>query len=119
MLTGEGGVCIIASLCANLRGRPPSFEGFPFSLIPPRFASPQRSPQGECKFTITDEGHSEWVSCVRFSPSPTAPVIVSCGWDKKVKVRYGRSRWSGHGVRDNPRRHRALWIDRTTPSFVP
>lgn len=44
-------------------------------------------PQGECKFTITDEGHSEWVSCVRFSPSPTAPVIVSCGWDKKVKVR--------------------------------
>lgn len=44
--------------------------------------------QGECKFTITDEGHSEWVSCVRFSPSPTAPVIVSCGWDKKVKVRH-------------------------------
>jgi len=44
-------------------------------------------PQGECKFTITDRGHSEWVSCVRFSPSPTAPVIVSCGWDKKVKVR--------------------------------
>lgn len=42
--------------------------------------------QGECKFTITDEGHSEWVSCVRFSPSPTAPVIVSCGWDKRVKV---------------------------------
>jgi len=41
---------------------------------------------GECKFTITDEGHSEWVSCVRFSPSPTAPVIVSCGWDKRVKV---------------------------------
>lgn len=42
--------------------------------------------QGECKYTIVDEGHSEWVSCVRFSPSPTAPVIVSCGWDKRVKV---------------------------------
>ncbi len=49
--------------------------------------------QGECKFTITDEGHSEWVSCVRFSPSPTAPVIVSCGWDKKVKVRSSTSGW--------------------------
>jgi len=41
---------------------------------------------GDCKFTIHDEGHSEWVSCVRFSPSQTAPVIVSAGWDKLVKV---------------------------------
>eukprot|EP00602_Paraphysomonas_sp_CaronLab_P002669 CAMPEP_0185021858 /NCGR_PEP_ID=MMETSP1103-20130426/4555_1 /TAXON_ID=36769 /ORGANISM="Paraphysomonas bandaiensis, Strain Caron Lab Isolate" /LENGTH=315 /DNA_ID=CAMNT_0027553627 /DNA_START=38 /DNA_END=985 /DNA_ORIENTATION=+ len=41
---------------------------------------------GECKFTIVEEGHSEWVSCVRFSPSPAAPVIVSAGWDKLVKV---------------------------------
>jgi guanine nucleotide-binding protein subunit beta-2-like 1 protein len=41
---------------------------------------------GECKFTISDEGHTEWVSCVRFSPSPAAPVIVSAGWDKLVKV---------------------------------
>jgi guanine nucleotide-binding protein subunit beta-2-like 1 protein len=41
---------------------------------------------GECKFTITEDCHSEWVSCVRFSPSPTAPVIVSAGWDKLVKV---------------------------------
>jgi len=41
---------------------------------------------GECKYTIVDEGHTEWVSCVRFSPSATAPVIVSCGWDKLVKV---------------------------------
>eukprot|EP00595_Chromulina_sp_UTEXLB2642_P000665 CAMPEP_0196766878 /NCGR_PEP_ID=MMETSP1095-20130614/32153_1 /TAXON_ID=96789 ORGANISM="Chromulina nebulosa, Strain UTEXLB2642" /NCGR_SAMPLE_ID=MMETSP1095 /ASSEMBLY_ACC=CAM_ASM_000446 /LENGTH=316 /DNA_ID=CAMNT_0042131643 /DNA_START=14 /DNA_END=964 /DNA_ORIENTATION=+ len=41
---------------------------------------------GECKFTIQEEGHSEWVSCVRFSPSTTAPVVVSCGWDKLVKV---------------------------------
>merc|ERR1711991_606609 len=23
---------------------------------------------GECKWTIEDQGHSEWVSCVRFSP---------------------------------------------------
>lgn len=26
------------------------------------------------------------MSCVRFSPSPSAPVIVSAGWDKLVKV---------------------------------
>jgi hypothetical protein len=27
------------------------------------------------------------VSCVRFSPNVMNPVIVSCGWDKVVKVR--------------------------------
>jgi WD40 repeat protein len=43
---------------------------------------------GDCKYTITDKGHSEWVSCVRFSPNPQNPVIVSAGWDKLVKVRY-------------------------------
>ncbi|KAI1160753.1 WD40-repeat-containing domain protein [Nemania serpens] len=41
---------------------------------------------GDCKFTITDKGHSEWVSCVRFSPNPQNPVIVSSSWDKLVKV---------------------------------
>jgi len=44
---------------------------------------------GECKYTIGaggDEGHSEWVSCVRFSPSQAVPLIVSCGWDRLVKV---------------------------------
>lgn len=41
---------------------------------------------GECKFTIIEEGHSEWVSCVRFPPTKNAPVIVSAGWDKLVKV---------------------------------
>jgi guanine nucleotide-binding protein subunit beta-2-like 1 protein len=41
---------------------------------------------GDCKYTIQEDGHSEWVSCVRFSPSTTAPVIVSAGWDKLVKV---------------------------------
>jgi WD40 repeat protein len=43
---------------------------------------------GECKYTIADpEGHSEWVSCVRFSPMTANPIIVSGGWDKLVKVR--------------------------------
>lgn len=42
---------------------------------------------GECKFVIQDDGaHTEWVSCVRFSPNNSNPVIVSCGWDKLVKV---------------------------------
>lgn len=41
---------------------------------------------GECKFNITEDGHTEWVSCVRFSPNPMNPVIVSAGWDKVVKV---------------------------------
>jgi guanine nucleotide-binding protein subunit beta-2-like 1 protein len=42
---------------------------------------------GDCKFTISEKGHTEWVSCVRFSPNPQNPVIVSSGWDKLVKVR--------------------------------
>lgn len=41
---------------------------------------------GECKYTISEEGHTEWVSCVRFSPSLSVPLIVSSGWDKVVKV---------------------------------
>jgi|Transcript_6556 guanine nucleotide-binding protein subunit beta-2-like 1 protein len=44
---------------------------------------------GECKYTIASgesEGHTEWVSCVRFSPSQQVPLIVSCGWDRLVKV---------------------------------
>ena len=44
---------------------------------------------GECKYTIGEpDGHSEWVSCVRFSPAPANPIIVSAGWDKLVKVRF-------------------------------
>jgi guanine nucleotide-binding protein subunit beta-2-like 1 protein len=41
---------------------------------------------GECKFTITEDRHTEWVSCVRFSPNTSNPIIVSCGWDRLVKV---------------------------------
>jgi len=41
---------------------------------------------GECKFNIQEDGHTDWVSCVRFSPNPANPVIVSCGCDKVVKV---------------------------------
>ncbi|EFJ37748.1 hypothetical protein SELMODRAFT_266532 [Selaginella moellendorffii] len=42
---------------------------------------------GECKYTIQDQdSHTGWVSCVRFSPVTTNPIIVSGGWDKMVKV---------------------------------
>jgi len=43
---------------------------------------------GECKYTIEDQGHTEWVSTVSFSVSPNngTPLIVSGGWDKVVKV---------------------------------
>jgi len=41
---------------------------------------------GECKYTIDEQGHTEWVSCVRFSPNIQNPIIVSAGWDKLVKV---------------------------------
>lgn len=41
---------------------------------------------GVCKYTIQEDGHSEWCGCVRFSPNTQNPIIVSCGWDKLVKV---------------------------------
>merc|ERR1712027_185729 len=41
----------------------------------------------QCKYTIQEEGHQDWVSCVRFSPNNANPIIVSAGWDKYVKVR--------------------------------
>ena len=41
---------------------------------------------GECKFDLVEDKHSEWVSCVRFSPNVASPLIVSSGWDKLVKV---------------------------------
>lgn len=42
---------------------------------------------GDCKYVLSEEGHSDWVSCVRFSPNTANPLIVSAGWDKLVKVR--------------------------------
>lgn len=41
---------------------------------------------GECKYTIVEDCHSDWVSSVRFPPISSAGVIVSAGWDKTVKV---------------------------------
>lgn len=33
-----------------------------------------------------NHGHSEWVSCVRFSPNVANPLVISAGWDKTLKV---------------------------------
>uniref|UniRef100_A0A1I8IY54 Small ribosomal subunit protein RACK1 n=1 Tax=Macrostomum lignano TaxID=282301 RepID=A0A1I8IY54_9PLAT len=41
---------------------------------------------GVCKYTITEDNHSDWVSCVRFSPNTANPIIVSAGVDRLVKV---------------------------------
>jgi len=44
---------------------------------------------GECKFTIEENCHALWPSCVKFSPTTaTNPntYVVSGGWDKMVKV---------------------------------
>ncbi|KAI3966874.1 hypothetical protein MKW92_045524 [Papaver armeniacum] len=42
---------------------------------------------GECQHTIQDgDAHTDWVSCVRFSPKTFEPIIVSASWDKTVKV---------------------------------
>ncbi|KAL3818631.1 hypothetical protein ACJIZ3_004536 [Penstemon smallii] len=42
---------------------------------------------GECKYTIQEQdGHSDWVSCVGFSPNTLQPTIVSGSWDKSVKI---------------------------------
>lgn len=40
----------------------------------------------ECKKSIEENRHTDWVNCVRFSPSATEALIVSCGSDKAVKV---------------------------------
>ncbi|CAK9012839.1 Guanine nucleotide-binding protein subunit beta-2-like 1 (Receptor of activated protein kinase C) (RACK) [Durusdinium trenchii] len=41
---------------------------------------------GECKYTITEDQHTAWISCVRFSPAATNPLIVSAGWDGLIKI---------------------------------
>ncbi|CAH8609096.1 unnamed protein product [Schistosoma rodhaini] len=41
---------------------------------------------GHCKYVFTDGGHTDWISCVRFSPNTDHPIVVTCGWDKQVKV---------------------------------
>lgn len=37
-------------------------------------------------YTLKEDGHTDWVSCVRCSPAEDSEIVVSAGWDKLVKV---------------------------------
>lgn len=41
---------------------------------------------GECKFTVEQNSHTDWVSCVKFYQSSKEPIIVTASWDKTIKV---------------------------------
>merc|ERR1712127_835329 len=66
---------------------------------------------GECKWvqessTSGNKSHTEWVSTVQFSPTTNNPVIVSGGWDAKVKVwhlsnSHLKSNFDGHNSQVN------------------
>jgi len=42
--------------------------------------------QGVCKFTVDQNPHTDWVSCVRYFQDVKQPIIVSASWDKSIKV---------------------------------
>jgi guanine nucleotide-binding protein subunit beta-2-like 1 protein len=42
--------------------------------------------QGVCKFTVDQNPHTDWVSCVRYFQDAKTPIIVSASWDKTIKV---------------------------------
>lgn len=41
---------------------------------------------GECKFTVEQNGHSDWVSAVKFYQDLKNPIVVSASWDRTIKV---------------------------------
>jgi len=41
---------------------------------------------GVCKFTVDQNPHTDWVSCVRFYHDVKQPIIVSASWDRTIKV---------------------------------
>jgi guanine nucleotide-binding protein subunit beta-2-like 1 protein len=41
---------------------------------------------GVCKFTVDQNPHTDWVSCVRFFHDVKTPIVVSASWDKTIKV---------------------------------
>jgi len=40
----------------------------------------------DCKYTNDTSNHTEWVSCVRYSPVPKNPYFATAGWDGKLKI---------------------------------
>jgi guanine nucleotide-binding protein subunit beta-2-like 1 protein len=41
---------------------------------------------GVCKFTVDQNPHNDWVSCVRYFHDVKNPIVVSASWDKTIKV---------------------------------
>eukprot|EP01100_Stratorugosa_tubuloviscum_P000802 TRINITY_DN117_c3_g2_i1.p1 TRINITY_DN117_c3_g2~~TRINITY_DN117_c3_g2_i1.p1 ORF type:complete len:323 (-),score=172.74 TRINITY_DN117_c3_g2_i1:1139-2107(-) len=41
---------------------------------------------GECKHTVEKHGHTDWISCVKFSPNPAHQIAVTAGWDRHIKI---------------------------------
>ena len=41
---------------------------------------------GVCKFTVDQNPHTDWVSCVRYFHDVKNPIVVSASWDKTIKV---------------------------------
>ena len=42
--------------------------------------------QGVCRFTIEQNQHTDWVSCVRYYHDKNLPLVVTASWDKTIKV---------------------------------
>ncbi len=40
----------------------------------------------ECKFTVEEDNHTDWVSAVRFSPDTKDNILVTGSWDGTIKV---------------------------------
>ncbi|MCO5592370.1 hypothetical protein L7F22_046372 [Adiantum nelumboides] len=64
---------------------------------------------GECKFNIQEEGHTEWVSCVRFSPNPSNP--------SSSRLVGTRSSRSGSCPSASSRRTTSVTLATSTPSL--
>jgi len=41
---------------------------------------------GECKFTVEQNAHTDWVSSVKFYQDTKNPIVVSASWDRTIKV---------------------------------
>jgi len=42
--------------------------------------------KGECKFTVEEDEHHDWISALRFSPDTKKPLLASASWDGTVKI---------------------------------
>jgi len=40
----------------------------------------------DCKFTNDQHNHTDWVSCIRYSPVAKNAFFATCGWDVRLKI---------------------------------